>query len=159
MLTQKRLKEVLDYDRTTGIFRWRKRISIRITVGSEAGQRNRGYVLINIDGKRYRAHRLAWLYVTGSFPRYEIDHINGIRDENRFCNLRDVPRLINGQNHRKADCDSKTGFLGVTKRKNGFVAQISTKGKNFNLGIFPSAEKAHKAYIKAKRQIHIGGTL
>lgn len=90
MITQEELKEYLHYDPLTGDFNWT--IGKRgLKVNSKAGSMNdQGYVIIRINNIRYRAHRLAWLYVYGHFPINEIDHINGVRSDNRIENLRDA---------------------------------------------------------------------
>lgn len=144
-LTQERLKQLLQYDPETGIFTW---ISPRkgVTVGSVAGKIEKGYVSIKIDQSYYRAHRLAWLYVYGSFPEQELDHINRIRSDNRIVNLREASRSLNCAN--KASTTS-TGLKGVTRKNGAFQAQIKRGGVNQYLGCFPSAEEAHAAYLTA----------
>jgi len=160
MISIERLKEVLNYDPETGVFSWRITLSQRAQYGKEAGHLSaRGYIDIRVDRVLYRAHRLAWLWVTGTDIKHEIDHINGRRSDNKFCNLRDVKRLINGQNHRKPDRDSRTGFLGVTRNGRKYCAQIGANGKNHYLGLFNTPEGAHAAYVQAKRRLHPGGTL
>ena len=89
MITQKHLKEILDYNTETGIWTWRVNQARRIKIGQRAGTIiSDGHRHIGISGKFYKAHRLAWLYMTGEFPKDEIDHINGVPDDNRWCNLR-----------------------------------------------------------------------
>jgi hypothetical protein len=100
MLTHKRLCEVLVYEKSTGLFRWRMKASKKTIVGEVAGcltVEKSGYrrVRIRIDGRLYKAHRLAWFYETGRWPKHEIDHINGDAADNRFENLRDVPHRQN----------------------------------------------------------------
>lgn len=161
-LTAERLREVLKYDPATGVFTWLVRTSIRITVGKVAGVKNTpGYVVVGIDGRLYNASRLAWLYVKGEWPNGEIDHLNGIRHDNRFENLRDVTKAVNMQNRRRAPRHSKTGLLGVTKYMfgDGFVTHISVAGKARHLGVYKTAQEAHDAYVKAKRQFHEGNLL
>ncbi len=115
-LTRERLKELLDYDPATGIFVWKvDRGNNRVKVGSAAGgggDDGRGYNRIMIDGKSYRSHRLAWLDVYGSFPPDMIDHINGIRDDNRIENLRAVSNQENSRNVNKST-NNTSGYLGV----------------------------------------------
>ena len=118
-LTAERLREVLDYGPDTGVFTWKIRTNSRVKVGDVAGAlRPDGYIQISIDGRLHRAHRLAWLYVTGESPPDQIDHINGVRDDNRIANLRLATSAENKQNLRRAKSRNKTGFLGVcTPRK------------------------------------------
>src|SRR5690606_33021363 len=87
-LTRERLAEVLDYDPTTGIFLWKKPTGSRAVAGSVAGTVNlSGYIQIQIDGTIYYAHRLAWLWMTGSWPNNEIDHSEMNPADNRWSNL------------------------------------------------------------------------
>src|SRR4051812_32087311 len=87
MLTQARLQQVLRYNRRTGVFYWRA--PIRAVRGSPAGARNSwGYWQTRIDGKQYKNHRLAWLYVYGCFPNGRLDHKNRNNSDNRISNLR-----------------------------------------------------------------------
>ena len=88
MITQEELKELLDYNPETGLFTWN--VYNNIKNKTTAGTFNDGYIQIKIKQKIYQAHRLAWLYVYGEWPKGQIDHINGIRDDNRIENLRDV---------------------------------------------------------------------
>lgn len=156
-----RLRDVLSYNEETGQFVWKKRISIRIMPGKNAASMSSdGYYRIGIDGARIKAHRLAWLYVYGEDPPAMIDHIDGNKTNNAISNLRAADNKINGQNQRRANIDSKTGTLGVTKRsENAFVSHIGKDGKNYYIGSFRSAEAAHSAYVEAKRKLHKGGTL
>jgi len=103
---------------------------------------------------------MAWLYMTGSWPAAEIDHRNGNKSDNRWENLRDVQPVVNQQNKRRAQSNSKTGFLGVMVSGDGrFCARIRVNGRNKHLGSFRSPELAHAAYLMAKRELHEGGTL
>ena len=137
MITQKLLKKLLKYDAETGVFRWK--IGRRgCRKGSVAGCKNSyGYIHIMIDWKNYKAHRLAWLYVNGYFPEHDIDHINGIRDDNRLCNIREVTMQCNMQNCKKRITNS-TGIRGVCwhKRARKYMAQITIHGKRKHLGYY-----------------------
>ena len=158
------LRGMLDYEKETGVFRWKKHTSnsCRKKVGSVAGGADgHGYTRIKILGTMYMAHRLAWLYETGLPPEFEIDHINGDRSDNRFCNLRDVSKSINSQNTHAARRDNSTGMLGVYKRSSHkkFYSAIRVEGKLLSLGYFDSKELAHDAYLSAKRKLHAGCTI
>lgn len=157
-LTYERLVELLSYDSSTGFFQWVKQRR-GTSVGAKAGsEQSNGYISIRVDYVLHSAHRLAILFITGKMPdqNMEIDHINGIRTDNRYANLRVVSRTVNSQNLRKARENSLSGFLGVTKARNRWTAVIFVNSKRVRLGIFDSPEDAHAAYIKAKRALHEG---
>ncbi|AWL04222.1 HNH endonuclease [Massilia oculi] len=168
MPTAERVRELFDYDPDTGIF-IRK---ITIFNGKKAGTRAdvmrrdgrlAGYTRICVDCGRYLAHRIAWLYMTGSWPSDHIDHINGDPSDNRFCNLRDVPSLLNQQNQRKPRPGTCSGYLGVSryvgKRGVRWYANITAEKKSYFLGSFDTPEAAHEAYVSAKRRLHRGCTI
>ena len=158
MLTQERLKELLDYNPETGIFT-RKVSSGRYNrwkVGSIVGcNHGNGYLRIVIDKKPYFAHRLAWFYMYGIWPKL-IDHKDHDCANNQIDNLRDVTKSENNQNQIKARRSNKTGLLGVTwdKQVNKYPAQIGLNGKTIQLGKFSTADEAHQAYLEAKRILH-----
>lgn len=159
-LTAQRLREVLSYDAVTGVFTRRVRSGNGVKVGDVAGGKHGGgYITISVLGRKYLAHRLAWLYVHGQWPAGEIDHIDGRRDRNTFANLRDVSRSVNQQNQRQSRSDSTHGFFGVTRNGTGWAARIWIGGKHFHLGTFDAPELAQIAYINAKRQLHSGCTI
>jgi HNH endonuclease/AP2 domain len=153
MLTQKRLKELLHYNPETGIFTWLMKPSPqanRISADNIAGHINvEGYFVIGIDGKVYKAHRLAWFYMAGVWPN-QIDHINGIRNDNRWCNLRLVKKSQNALN-RGENKNNTSGIKGVSwyKKYEKWVAQIGKNKKRINLGYFDTKEEAHAAYCEA----------
>jgi len=159
MLTQERLKALFDYDETTGLFTWKKQNgSGKGVEGKKAGYKGSdGYIRLRIDFKYCNAHRLAWLYVHGVTPNGFIDHINGIRSDNRMVNLRDVSHSMNLQNRRVSQKNNKSsGLLGVSFENslNKFRARISINGKQKHLGLFDTKEEAHQAYLIAKREFH-----
>jgi hypothetical protein len=160
MVSLHRLIELLDYDASTGTFTWRVRRGGRAQKGTVAGRISKGHRYILIDRRNYAAHRLVWLYFHGKWPQYEIDHLNGDRDDNRISNLRDVPRAVNAENMRRARTDNKSsGLLGVTAQRGRWIAQITVRGRNHNLGSFDTPQKAHAAYVAAKRRLHVGCTI
>ncbi len=112
MLTQKRLKELLRYEPNTGDFTRKINIST-VTKGEIAGnKRPEGYTRIDVDGKKYYAQRLVWLYVHGYFPEYEIDHKDRDKTNNRIKNLRIVTHTCNLRN-TKIRSNNRTGITGV----------------------------------------------
>jgi len=139
MLTQEHLKELFDYDPTTGEFT--RKIGGRKSaknIASQTGCDNGiGYLICSIDGKIYTLHRLAWLYSYGYFPEHDIDHKNGKTDDNRISNLRHKSRGCNLQN-QKVNKANTSGFPGVTwdKRGNKWKAQIQLHSKMIFLGNF-----------------------
>jgi hypothetical protein len=148
------LREILEYQPETGLFFWKKKRS-GISVGQLAGGKDRdGYIRIKIDNVKYGAHRLAWMYVHGDFPKNFIDHINGVKSDNRICNIRDVTRSENMQNLFKPQ--GKNIYIGVYKnsRSNNWYSKIEVNGKQIRLGTFKTPEEANIAYKKAKLLYH-----
>ena len=90
-LTQARVKELLSYNKRTGLLRWKVRRGGAANKNTLVMARtSAGYLRVGIDGVRYQVHRVIWLYVYGVWPEGFIDHINGVRDDNRLSNLRVV---------------------------------------------------------------------
>lgn len=147
-LTQLRLQELLSYDPETGIFRWIVGRRGHAVTGKPAGHRSKaGYNLITIDGVRYQAHRLAFLYMEGAFPPNDVDHINGARTDNRFRNLRHATRSENLANKIVTKLPSsgvKGAYFHPKTRK--FTAAIKINGRIKYLGIFATAEQAGEVY-------------
>lgn len=160
LLTQERLKQLLDYYPETGLFTWKIANSKRTHAGDIAGSPSKkGYILIGIDGRVYRAHRLAWLYVNGCWPKNFIDHINSNKTDNRIANLRDVDGKTNMENQTRASSQNKSsGVIGVSREqgRRRWRAHITTNKKMIHLGYFDTIEEASDAYIAAKRKIHQG---
>lgn len=156
MLTQEHLKSLLHYDPETGIFTNRVARSKRSKIGSIAGSKEKtGYTRIIIGYKRYRAHRLAWLYMTGEMPEKMIDHKNGIKSDDRFCNLRQAIMSENKFNQGK-QLNNISGHKGVSlHRQTGkWRARGNKDGKEFHLGLFKSKEDAIDAYKKFAIENH-----
>lgn len=161
-LTQTHLKECLYYSPVSGYFTWRTRpvahfkdykafgIWNKRFSGLRAGGTNKqsGYVSIHVDNKQYKAHRLAWLYVTGSWPENEIDHGNHIKNDNRWTNLSDVTRSGN-QKNQLIGAANTSGFLGVgwSKERKKWYAHIRFNGGGKHLGYFKLKSRAISARI------------
>lgn len=157
-LTLGRLRKVVSYDPTTGVFVWRSTAKTRngVKAGDVAGYySSKGYRKITIDGREQLAHRLAWLYVHGVWPTNQIDHINGDRADNRIVNLREATNTENQQNRPKPSKANTSGYPGVSYRKDRgyWRARITVDGALINLGQFATAEAAAAAYQAAK-EIH-----
>lgn len=149
MLTQTRLKEVLDYDPKSGLFS-------RVGTGkSKVGSLVNGYIRIMVDGKRYMAHRLAFLFMAGSFPAEETDHINGICDDNRWSNLREVTHMENLRNQKRPK-DNTSSVVGVcwNKAAGKWTAKIGVKGKEMHLGLFTNFADA--VYVRKSAEDQLG---
>ena len=147
-----RVRELLNYSEATGQFTWRANRR-RVDAGDVAGTLHiNGYVYVTVDYRRYRAHRLAWLYVYGSWPTKDLDHINRDKKDNRISNLREVSKSENQQN-RPLNSNNKSGFMGVSwnKKNRCWQAHIRTNGKSRNLGSYKTPAEAGAAYLAAKR--------
>lgn len=150
-----RLKEVLEYDPGTGLFKWIVSLSSRGLVGEKAGTlRPDGYRKINIDGVPYMAHRLAWIFVYGDHPVCEIDHINRIRDDNRIANLRLASSKQNKENS-PVKSNNTTGYKGVhwDKSREKWMAFVTHNRKFHNLGRFDDLEHAARVADDARRKL------
>lgn len=153
-MTAEFVRSLLDYDKDTGTLMWRVRRGAGVKPGSIAGSRCRkGYIQVVVMGRSYKAHRIAWLLATGEWPRYQIDHINGIRDDNRWINLRQATNSQNMMNRCKP-YKNRTGLKGVAQFGRRFQARVMVNGKRVSLGMFDSAEAAHAAYRKAASVIY-----
>lgn len=153
------IKTLLDYNPTSGVFTWKVNTG-RSRNGKVAGYiRTDGYISIGYKGHSYLAHRLAFLYMSGSLPVDEVDHINNNRQDNSFKNLRQVNSKQNKENRKSANSNSSHGFLGVTKNHSRYMAHICNNKRSLYLGTYDTPEEAQEAYLKAKRELHKGNTL
>ena len=154
MLTQARLKEVLNYDPETGVFTW-KIGRPKAPKGGVAGYLNwKGYWIVCVDRVKYRAHRLAWFYVYGCMPDGQIDHINHEKLDNRISNLRVVSNKVNHRNMGKPS-NNTSGVVGVSwfKTRNKWVARIRD-GKVYRcLGYFDDFNDAVEARLTAQKRL------
>lgn len=145
-LTQARLKVLLHYDPETGHFTWRVTRN-QTAIGSRAGSPSGdGYIRIKVDGQLQRAHRLAFLYMTGEFPPNQVDHINRDRTDNRWENLRPATRREN-EGNKGLRRDNTSGHRGVSwfKPAKKWAAYGYRNGRRVHLGYFASLEEAAAA--------------
>lgn len=154
-ITQDKLKELLHYNQSTGVFTWMeskgtaKKGSI---AGTVSGQ---GYVNIKLCGRLYKAHRLAWLLEFGVIPEGPLDHINGTRNDNRVSNLR-LATLSENQHNQGLRSDNKSGIKGVSwdGKSKFWRAQIKANGRLIRVGSFDNLDEARSAMEKARNEIH-----
>jgi len=139
-----KLNEYLSYE--DGRLIWIKKSSKNTVIGSTAGHtRPSKYMTLKFDHKMYLLHRVVFFIHHGYFPKY-VDHINGVRNDNRIENLRECTHSQNHQN-KSLGATNKSGYKGVSKAKcNKWRARIKKDGKEFHLGTFDTVEKAAKAY-------------
>lgn len=163
VITAQELQQIVEYFPESGIFLWKITKGNYVKTGKEFGSWDLyGYKTVRINKKSYKLHRLAWLYVYGKMPANDIDHINGIRHDNRISNLRDVTRQTNLENQTILKRKKKhTTLIGAyfDVRKNTYYSRISIKNKNIHLGTFKTEQQAHDAYVAAKRKFHFGNTI
>lgn len=155
-ITQQQLRELLRYEPETGEFRWLVCLSNRAPAGSLAGKKAKAepYLQISIHGKQYRAHRLAWLYMRGEFPKF-VDHKNGVKTDNRFENLRPASKRENAWNAGLSR-RNRSGAKGVSwsERDRKWIAQISVEGRQTRIGGFDTVEAAALAYAGVAEPLH-----
>ena len=148
------IRDLFDYNASTGDLLW-KSPKGGVAKGREAGYINHyGYRRVGIQGMEHAAHRVVWAYHFGKWPDSEIDHLNGVRHDNRIDNLRDVSRRGNNQNKV---CHRRGNMFGATMRKDSFrrkpwQAQIVIDGKGVYIGSYATEQEAHEAYLKAASQ-------
>lgn len=157
MLNQNKLKSILHYDPNTGIWSWLQKVNRSIIIGQEAGclDNSTGYIRIRIDDNNYRANVLAWLYMTGEWPEEQIDHINRIKSDNTFINLREINQQQNSWN-RGINKNNTSGYKGVywDKTHNLWKSVIGVDKKYKSLGYFNNKHDAALAYNEAAIKYH-----
>lgn len=150
MITAEKLRILVSYDPKTGIFTWKKPRP-NCTPGVICGglkPSSHGYLVIRVEQRDYLAHRLAWLYMMGEWPPYDVDHINMDKLDNRWVNLRAATRSQNKANVGLKSTNT-TGYKGVYKdRYNRWISRIMKDYKKIHIGSFGTAEEAHAAYQK-----------
>jgi hypothetical protein len=152
MITQEYVKKRLYYNPESGVFRWRFAGTNGVKPWDVAGCKDKkGYMRTAIKAKVVKLHRLAWLYMTGVWPEKQIDHIDGVKHNNSWANLREATGKQNSEN-TKLRVDNASGYRGVSWKPHmqKWCARITSQGKTFQLGYFKTAEEAAKV-AAAKR--------
>ena len=156
VITQEHLKEILEYNQETGIFRWRVNCGSK-KCGDVAGcRRGDGYIVIRLNGILYYAHRLAILYVTGEYPEFEVDHKDMVTGDNRIAELRIATHAQNQMNIPPRS-NNVSGVTGVyfSKKVQKWRSQITIDGRTRYLGIFKNKADAVAARVAAEK-VHFG---
>lgn len=170
--SSEKLRELLEYNPSTGELRWRKRLPSHFSPGARFTARGKaatwngryagkpaftalegnGYRCGGIDGVVYQAHRVIWKFVTGKDPE-QIDHVNGSRADNRLENLRSVSVGENARN-QKLRKSNQTGVPGVwfDRGSSRYIVRIWGLGENLYIGCFTNLEDATKARKSAENQ-------
>ena len=153
MLSHTHLLSILSYDELSGNFVWLIN-SGRARKGNIAGTvRDDGYVVIIIEKKQYKAHRLVWFYVHRVWPKGRLDHEDNCQSNNRLSNLRPATHSQNMAN-RKLNSNSSTGYKGVSKRGNRYRAYANKDGERISLGMFDTGEAAAAAAGTKALELH-----
>jgi hypothetical protein len=146
--------EMLEYDKETGDMTWKVRRGRMAWPGAKAGTMGPiGYKQVGLFGFRYMLHRVAWFMHYGEWPENELDHINGIRDDNRIENLRPATREQNTQ-FCKMRKDNTTGVKGVSFRDGRYLARVRLNGTRKHIGIFSNLNDAEAAIKAAREEMH-----
>ena len=155
-ITQEDLREFLSYDPDTGVFTRIKVSGGKSAVGTIAGTPHiRGYVAICVKGRKFLAHRLAWLYVFGVWPSRGLDHINRNKADNRISNLREASQSENMQNKGMSKSKANPGLpIGITMNGVSYMVRVGCNGVRRYVGSFKTLREAVDARIEAKEEIH-----
>ncbi|MDH0157327.1 HNH endonuclease [Stutzerimonas stutzeri] len=153
LISHEKLVEIMHYSPETGVFTRRKKVN---QMPTEAGSTDKqGYRRIHLLGKVYRAHRLAWFYLTGEWPSAEIDHINGDRSDNRISNLRQCTHQQNNHN-QPIRRNNRSGVKGVhwDRRLQKWHAQVCLNFKVHHVGHFDDLSEAALAVMDQRKKLH-----
>jgi hypothetical protein len=146
------LRILFDYNPDTGWLSWKPGFR-KHRNGAQAGSvDSRGRLRVEVRGRSYGAHQIAFAIHHGRWPQSQIDHINHIKTDNRIANLREATNTENSRNRPRKT--GKAGFRGVSLHKGRYIARIMVDGHSINLGSFASPSDAASAYQSAARLYH-----
>lgn len=155
-LTADQARQHFMVDEETGQLIRTKTVASNAVIGSVAGSLDKlGYLRVHVLGKKYSVHRIVWLVVRGEFPNGDIDHINGVKTDNRICNLREVSKMEN-QRNKALGKNNRSGFIGVSfsKRDNMWNAQIVIRKKAIHIGTFKTPDEANTARLEFSKKFN-----
>ena len=150
------LRQCFVYDPDTGVLTWLLRKAYRIQIGDVAGSpTDRGYLCVRLDGSNYKVHRIVWAMYAGLAAARPLDHVNGVKSDNRISNLREASSSENGRN-TSAYRNNTSGYKGVSwhKRIGKWGSAIRLYGRVRHLGYFTEIEDAAAAYAAASKELH-----
>ncbi len=154
-VTVELVRSVFSYDPESGVLLWVKPQDPKLR-GRRAGFPGAsGHRFVGIGDRHFGEHRVIWFYMTGEWPADQLDHINGVRDDNRWVNLREATNAENQQNV-KLKSHNTSGMTGVSfhRQRKKWRASIAANGRQFHLGLFDTPEAARERYLQAKRELH-----
>lgn len=149
---RRELKKLIRYDPKTGVWFWLVDRNYKTKAGDTAGCINKsdGRWYLKINSQRYSSSRLAWFYMTGEYPKKDVDHEDGNKLNNKWINLRTASRTQNQGNAR-----GRTTLKGVTRVRTGkYTAQIQISMRKIHLGTFATPDEAHQAYVVAAKKLY-----
>lgn len=153
VVTAEHARKILNYDHETGLFTWRERPGRRCIIGARATSHQKGRNTVRLGGYKFQASNVAWLYIYGEWPDFEIDHKDRNKRNDAIENLRPSTTMKNMMNMGKTK-RSSTGFKGAHPHRNGFVAYIRADGYKYYLGKFDELEHAAAVYRIAAAGMH-----
>ncbi len=153
-LTHEKLKSIFNYNPLNGSFTYIIRVSGKMPGTTINYYPKDRYKVIIIEKQKYYAHRLAWFYMTGEWPKKWIDHKNGNKSDNRWANLRLASKTENGCNRKISKNSSGIKGVSFCKRTGKWQAQIKFKKKSHHLGRFSKIEDAEKVVREMRIKLH-----
>lgn len=153
-ISQEELKRFLDYNPDTGIFTWIVNRTNGVKAGDVAGTPQNGYLTFYLNNTQWKAHRLAFLFMEGRMPHEYIDHINGIKSDNRWCNLREATNAENQRNRSGTGSNCNLKNVTYIKKRDKYQVSLKVNNKDKFIGYFQDIELADLVAIEAREKFH-----